>query len=55
MPPTLLISIWLVIGLPSFVAGVVLTIGAIYGRRLLRLRRRRRLVRHSAQLPDLTS
>jgi hypothetical protein len=40
LPPTFLIFLWLLLGLPSFVARVVLTVAAIYGRRLLRLRRR---------------
>jgi hypothetical protein len=41
MPPTFLIFLLAVIGLPAFIAGVILTLAAIYGRRLWRLRRRR--------------
>jgi hypothetical protein len=44
MPPTFLIFLWVIIGLPSFIAGVILTVVAIYGRRLYRLRRRRQHV-----------
>jgi len=50
MPPTFLIFIWIVIGLPSFIAGVILTVAAIYGRRLLRLRRRRLYVRNQSRV-----
>jgi len=48
MPPTFLIFIWFLFGLPSLIAGFVLGIIAVYGRRLWRLRRRRAFVRKRA-------
>jgi hypothetical protein len=45
-----LISLWLIMGLPSFLAGVILTLGAIYGRRLWRLRRYRQFVKDKNKL-----
>jgi hypothetical protein len=48
MPPTFLIFIWIVFGLPSLIAGFVLGVMAVHGRRLWRLRRRRAFVRKRA-------
>jgi hypothetical protein len=52
MPPTFLIFVWLFFGLPSLIAGFVLGIIAVYGRRLWRLRRRRVFVRKRAVRRD---
>jgi hypothetical protein len=41
MPPTFLIFIWFLFGLPSLIAGFVLGVISVHGRRLWRLRRRR--------------
>jgi hypothetical protein len=48
MPPTFLIFLWVFLGLPSLLAGFVLGVIAVYGRRLWRLYRRRRFVRERA-------
>ena len=45
MPPTFLMFLWIVLGLPSLLAGFVLGVLAVYGRRLWRLYRRRSFVR----------
>ena len=45
MPPTFLIFLWLIIGLPSLIAGFVLGVVAVHGRRIWRLRRRRLFIR----------
>jgi hypothetical protein len=48
MPPTFLIFLWLIFGLPSLIAGFVLGVLAIYGRRIWRLRRRRLFIKAQA-------
>jgi uncharacterized membrane protein len=50
MAPTFLIFLWVLIGLPSMIAGSVLTIVAIYGRRLWRLHRRRQAAKARSPL-----
>jgi hypothetical protein len=48
MPPTFLVFLWAIFGLPSLIAGFVLGVLAVHGRRLWRLRRRRLFIREQA-------